>query len=200
LSREVAIRAALRPLAIAAAGRPGTRVIDEFWTPASHERADLATVGDDLHGYEIKSAQDTLRRLPRQVAAFGRIFDRCTAVIAARHEMRADGLLPEWWGLVIVEPGPEPIFLTRREGQANPSVDVELVVRLLWRAEVTQILLDHGVQPDLPGGRSAMWTQLLEALDPSKITAVVRDALRSREHWRGQGGQPRLSSLLSSAR
>jgi hypothetical protein len=198
--RGVAIRAAFRPLAIAAAGRPEARVIDEFWTPASHERADLATVGDDLHGYEIKSAQDTLRRLPRQVAAFGRIFDRCTAIVATRHEMRADGLLPEWWGLIIVEPGPEPIFLTRREGQANPSVDVELVVRLLWRAEVTQILLDHGVQPDRPGGRSAMWTQLLEALDPSKITAVVRDALRSREHWRTQGGQPRLSSLLSSAR
>lgn len=199
MAREVAIRAALRPLAIAAAGRPEARVVDEFWTPASHARADLAAIGRDLHGYEIKSAQDTLRRLPRQVAAFGRIFDRCTAVVAAKHEMGAEGLLPDWWGLVIVEPGPEPTFLTRRDSRANSCVDVELVVRLLWRAEVTKILIDHGVQPDLPGGRSAMWTQLLEALHPSKVTTVVRDALRSRENWRSQGGRPRLSSLLSSA-
>ena len=32
-----------------------------------------------------RPSADTLKRLPRQVVAYGRLFDRCTAVIADRH-------------------------------------------------------------------------------------------------------------------
>ncbi len=193
MPREHAIRAALRPFAIATAEDPRARVIEEFWTPASHERADLAVVGDLLHGYEIKSAADTLRRLPRQAAAFGRVFDRCTAVIAAKHESRANELLPTWWGLVLVEPGHKLTFRVQRSAQPNQGVDATLIVRLLWRDEASQILSGLGVQPDVRGGRSAMWTQLLESLPAKAVREEVRKALRTRERWHNQRGQPRLS-------
>lgn len=200
MAKEIAIRGALRPLAVSAAGESGARVIEEFWTPASHQRADIAAVGRDLHAYEIKSSADTLRRLPGQIEAFSRIFDRCTAVVATRHEERTIELIPDWWGLVVVESEPELSLRMRRTGTANPCVEIELVVRLLWKDEARRILQEHDVRPNLQGGRSAMWAQLLASLQPSALCESVRNALRSREHWRGQQGRPRLSPVPLSAR
>lgn len=198
MSKEVAIRAGLRPLALMDAGEPGARFIEEFWTPVSHRRADLAVIGKELHGYEIKSEADTLRRLPRQVEEFSRIFDRCTAVVAEKHKERAEEILPAWWGLVIVEAGPTLAFRVERGSQRNRGVDLELVVRLLWRAELEEILTYHGVEPDRAGGRSAMWQQVLSALRRPVICTAVRNALREREHWLGQKGTPRLSNSVAA--
>lgn len=200
MAREIAIRGAVRPLAVSAAGEAGARVIEEFWTPASHQRADLAAVGRDLHAYEIKSSADTLQRLPSQIAAFSRIFDRCTAVVATKHEAQTMELIPDWWGLVVVDGDPDLSLNVRRAGKVNRNVEVELVVRLLWKEEASKILKEHDLQPNPLGGRSAMWAQLLASLHPSVICESVRNALRTREHWRGQQGRPRLSPVPVSAR
>jgi hypothetical protein len=198
--REPAIRAGLRSVALGRAADSSARVIEEFWIPRSNARADLAVVGSSLEGYEIKSAADSLRRLPGQVSAFSRVFDRCTAVIASKHELAVYGLLPPWWGVVIVESDAEAVFSTGRVACPNPEIDIELVVRLLWRDEVQRALLEHGVQPDLAGGRSAMWKQLLESLSPVGVRSAVRTALGSRDHWLDQHGQPRLSPAIAPAR
>lgn len=198
VSKEIAIRAALRPRALLDAGEPSARLIEEFWTPVSHRRADLAVIGAELHGYEIKSEADTLRRLPRQVEEFSRIFDRCTAVVAEKHKEKALEFLPAWWGLMIVEAGPALGFRVERKSQRNRDVDLELVVRLLWRAELEEILTHHGVEPDRAGGRSAMWQQVLSALRPPVVCAAVRSALRARDQWLGQKGVPRLSNSVAA--
>jgi hypothetical protein len=54
-----------------------SETIDEFWVPRTNERADLAAIGSRLWGFEIKTDRDTLRRLPRQVEAYNRLFDMC---------------------------------------------------------------------------------------------------------------------------
>ncbi|HEX2070272.1 MAG TPA: sce7726 family protein [Thermoleophilaceae bacterium] len=198
--REPAIRAGLRPVALSRAASSGARVIEEFWIPGSNARADLAVVGSSLEGYEIKSAADSLKRLPAQVSAFSRVFDRCTAVVASRHEPAVYGLLPPWWGVLVLESDSEAVFSTGRVAHPNPEIDIELVVRLLWRDEVQRVLVEHGVQPDLAGGRSAMWKQLLDSLSPAGVRSAVRKALGSRDHWLNQHGQPRLSPALAPAR
>lgn len=199
-AREASIRSALRAVVLSSSACQSARVVEEFWTPMSNERADLVVVGDHLAAYEIKSAADTLRRLPRQVAAFSRLFDRCTAVVATKHEERTIELLPDWWGLLVVPPGLQPRVSVRRAAHQNPTVEIELVVRLLWRDEVARALRDNGVEPDLRGGRTAMWSQLLQAIDAGAIQGVVRRALSAREHWRGQRGNARLSPVPATAR
>lgn len=61
----------------------------EFCIGKSGVRADLvlATRGVDreLIGIEIKSAIDTLQRLPRQIEVYSKFFDRVVIVAAARH-------------------------------------------------------------------------------------------------------------------
>lgn len=81
---EAVVRGALRAhLLTNLAGAKG--IVDELWVPVSHERADVAVIGRGMDGFEIKTERDTLKRLPRQMVAYGRLFDRCTAVVAERH-------------------------------------------------------------------------------------------------------------------
>jgi len=58
---------------------PGEAVwfaVEEFWIPRSNERADVATIGSVIEAFEIKSDRDSLKRPPRQVIAYGRVFSR----------------------------------------------------------------------------------------------------------------------------
>ena len=198
---EAAIRVTLRPLAVAAAEGRDVGVVEEFWLPGTNVRADLAVVASDLHGYEIKSAADTLRRLPRQVDAFGRVFDRCSAVVSGRHLDHSVELIPDWWGVIVVEEAAGlPRLVPQRPSLPNPAIDVELVVRLLWRDEVAEALLFHGTEPDLIGGRGAMWQQLLACADVESIKGTVRTSLRARHGWEGHRGRARLRLAAAPAR
>src|SRR5208283_715095 len=98
---EAIVRSALRAHALA--GIAGARAaLDEVWVPRSNERADVAIIGQRMDGDEIKTERDTLHRLPRRVVAYGRLFDRCTAVIDERHEPNVETILPDWWGITTV--------------------------------------------------------------------------------------------------
>src|SRR5207244_95753 len=97
--------------------------------------------------FEIKSEHDTLRRLPRQADAYGRVFDRCTAVLAERHRDGAVALLPEWWGITTVSVNGHVAFDDARKARPNPRIDPEVLVRLLWREEVGAALSGLGQQP-----------------------------------------------------
>jgi hypothetical protein len=84
------------------AALPRAEAVYEFWVPRSNERADVAVIGPTMDGFEIKTGRDTLRRLPRQAAAYARLFDRCYVVLADRHVEEALDILPEWWGITVI--------------------------------------------------------------------------------------------------
>ena len=49
-------------------------VIDELGIMHGKARVDIAVINGSIHGYEIKSSMDTLKRLPRQMAAYDSCF------------------------------------------------------------------------------------------------------------------------------
>lgn len=157
------------------------RAVEEFWIPASHERADLVVVNGSLAAYEIKSARDRLDRLPRQVSAFSKIFDHCTLVVAERHFERALPAIPEWWGLMVAaDVEPARVFPVR-DSKENPGVDTGCLVRLLWRAEVSAALaMVSPTPPDPTASRARLWRTLLERCDLGELRRVVREALLAR--------------------
>ena len=188
MSAEASVRAALRDHLLAARKRLPTAV-DEFWVPQSNERADLALIGHDMSGYEIKTERDTLGRLPRQAAAYARVFDRCTVVLSARHTQSAVGLLPDWWGVFEVSVNGQVSFDHVRTAGQNSDVDPETLVRLLWRSEVQTALVQLGVEPAPSATRASMWRVLLERLDVGELKTIVRRALRQRD-----GAEARIPS------
>jgi len=68
-----------------AKGRPLPVVTAEFSLNGTGIRADLAVLNGCFYGVEIKSAADTLKRLPSQMAGYAQYFDRTLLVVAPKH-------------------------------------------------------------------------------------------------------------------
>jgi hypothetical protein len=196
VSAEATVRRALRDRLLSQLSGP-RETIEEFWVPRSNERADLVVVGGSLDAFEIKTDRDTLRRLPRQVDAYGRLFDRCTAVVAAKHLDGASDLLPEWWGITLIGEGETPRFEEKRGAQANPRIDPQTLVRLLWRDDAVAALAELGHPPDPGASRGALWGEILDRSSISGLRRTVRLAILNRDpagariptrHFRGALG------------
>lgn len=180
MSTEAAVRSALKEY-LMAAQKPELVAVNEFWVPQSHERADLALIGRELKGYEIKTERDTLLRLPRQALAYGRIFDRCTVVVASRHVEGAIRHLPEWWGVTEISTNGHVNFTNHRSARRNADLDPETLVRLLWRSEVMSALSKLGIDLPANASRMMMWQTLLDRADMRELRGIVRRALRHRD-------------------
>lgn len=144
--RDIDVRIALRRSELARFAHDGeSRVVEEMGIFRGEHRIDAAVVNGHLHGYEIKSAKDTLTRLPTQAAAYGAVFDFLTLVAATGHLERAATLLPPCWGLALAEPdGPHVRITPVRPAIPNPLVDPYHVAQLLWKVEALDLLDRHG--------------------------------------------------------
>src|ERR1700733_13876750 len=100
LLRDIDVRVPLRTM-IRETFPEDSVFLEEMVVPGMDTRIDLAVVNGSLHGFEIKSDVDTLRRLPSQRDSYNSLFDQITLVIAARHFKKALTMIPEWWGVAI---------------------------------------------------------------------------------------------------
>lgn len=179
MSAEAVVRDALRAYLLSR--ERGDQALEELWVPRSNERADLAVLGRTMDGFEIKTERDTLRRLPRQVLAYGRLFDRCTVVVANKHREKVTALVPDWWGITTVSVNGHVSFATVRKPRPNRSLDPETLVRLLWRDEAMAALCSLGVTPDAKAHRSSLWKELMRTASLAQLRHIVRDALVTRD-------------------
>jgi hypothetical protein len=179
------IRKALRERLVAAHGSEAL-IVDELALCEGLVRADLCLVNGALSGFEIKSAADSLGRLPAQVAGYSRVFDYAALVADARHLHQAGDKLPEWWGVYEARRERKGIRVVRlRRGRRNPSLDVASVVQLLWRDEALAVLEQYGVGGGLSRRtRFQLWELLVDQVPTRPLCAAVREALKARGDWR----------------
>jgi hypothetical protein len=169
------------------------RIIHEFDLCQAEARIDVAAINGRLCGWEIKTAADTLARLPRQQEVYSRVFDRVWLVADARHLDRARALIPDWWGVIRIDPVGDDGCALRlvRRSRLNREIQPESVVRLLWRPEVMAELDDLGLAGGLErAARPVLWTALAAAV-PRRISRAelqrrVRRRLMAREDWRSE--------------
>lgn len=178
-------------------------ILDEFPLFGGDVRADMVAMNGAIHGYEIKSDRDRLTRLPRQVEAYGAVFDRASVVLSASHIDPARSLLPEWWEILEVQSvGGGFTFRRLRRGRENPKREARALAALLWKAEALAILeavdLDAGMRS---ATMSEMMDMLAENVSIKKLSALVRQRLLTRGDWlaasrrkRGDGKSPQLAT------
>ena len=167
--------------------RQDTLVIDELGLNHGRCRADIAVVNGYLVGYEIKSDNDSLRRLRDQITAYNAVFDKAFVVVGDRHIDNIQDRVPEWWGVILSSKGPKGAinFNMIRKAQVNRSVDPVSVARLLWRDEAIEIL-QHRRLPSrtLRQPRAVLYKYLAELLNICELRKTVREYLRKRRNWR----------------
>lgn len=165
-----------------------TVIIEELGLCQGEARVDIAVVNGSIHGFEIKSDQDTLKRLPGQIEIYSRSLDSVTLVVGSRHLDQALKIIPKWWGVIVAKENSGHRHLKRRrKGKANPCLDPFAVVQLLWRAEALEALKERGLHRGLANKpRTTLWKKLVEQLPIEELVALVRNILKSRENWRSR--------------
>jgi hypothetical protein len=186
-SGDADVRAVLRPLLLK--GHPvrsRALIIEELGLCQGLARIDLAVISSAIHGFEIKSARDTLDRLEAQVVIFSRVLQRVTLVADQVHMPDVTKMVPRWWGLwkVSHERG-RVVARELREPQDNPQIDPDALVQLLWRDEVLALLEQKNL---LRGYRSqprdVLWSRLAKSIPTKALCLLVAQQLRSRSSWR----------------
>lgn len=161
---------------------PTTEVIDELGIRQALVRVDVAVVNGDLHGYEIKSAADSVRRLPRQVQFYSQVLDFSTLVTARGHVDAALEIVPEWWGLLVATSaqGGVQLEVVRRE-RRNPAVDPRALVELIWHEEAIELLRERNETRGVLGRpRRYAWDRLCDVFELDELRAIVRRLLKRR--------------------
>lgn len=168
---------------------PDTLVIDELGLAHAKSRIDVAVINGCIHGYEIKSAKDTLDRLPAQIGIYRQTLQKLTFVAAPKH---VDGIMtyaPGWCGVIAAEQGSRGgiNFHVVRNAAANPDIDPVMMAHLLWRAEVIDLLGRVGyAAKDLRQPRRQLYELLCRTMTLREITGAIRCVMAQRQTWRDQ--------------
>lgn len=190
---RIAVRGRLRDEHL---GDDDTRIVEEMGIWNGAVRVDLAVINGELSGYELKSARDTLARLPAQANLYNSVFDRVHLVAADRHVDHALAMIPDWWGIITATTVSAAIELNLvRPSCVNPKVDGLQLARLLWKDETLSILQRHGADRGVrSGNREKIAARLVETLTLDDLRSEVRRSLKSRDAWLRQsiGYQPQV--------
>src|SRR5712671_2834380 len=84
---------------------PDTLVIDELGLAHARSRVDVAVISGYIHGYEIKSSQDSLDRLVNQINIYRQALQKVTIVTAHKHLPKVLSGVPGWCGVIEAVPG-----------------------------------------------------------------------------------------------
>lgn len=165
------------------------RLIEELGIHNGDGRVDIATINGIMHGYEIKSDNDTLLRLPKQAEIFNSVFDKITLVVGKKHLFNSIKIIPDWWGIMLVKTNKEgkAVFIQIREASNNMNLDSMSLARLLWKGEALRILEKKG---DAKGyyskPKNSIYCKLLSSIDQKTLKKQVLDTIYFRTDWRSE--------------
>ncbi len=162
------------------------KIIEELGISHGAARIDIAVVNGIMHGYEIKSDQDTLQRLPEQIEIFNAVFDKITLVVGKNHLYGAVTMIPDWWGIMVAKNTSGHIAFNRiREEDFNNGQNGLSIAKLLWREEALRILEDAGKAKGLYSKpRDFIYERLSSVLDRKVLGEKVRETIFVRTDWR----------------
>ena len=180
---DAAIRPALRHRLLRRhAKEADTVLIEELGLCRGKVRVDLTVVNGSLHGFEIKSDRDSLRRLSAQVELYSQVLDRATLVVGDRFAPFATSLVPPWWGVVRVSGNGRGLrFTALRRSRLNPQRNARVLAELLWSEQALALLEQRGASRGMRGKpRRVLWDRVCECLSLDEIATAVRNRLKAK--------------------
>ena len=162
-----------------------SRVIPELDICNGEARIDIAVVNGHLHGFEIKSEQDTLTRLANQVTAYSKVFDYLTLVVAEAHIDSANKLLPECWGIIRASMRQAVSLKVVRPAHINRAVSPFALCQFLWKEELVALSALYGISGLTSKSTKLEFCEVLSrSMKPQILAKSIRETLKSRSSWR----------------
>lgn len=162
------------------------RIINELGICDGDARVDIALVNGRLCGYEIKSDMDTLERLPDQVVAYNKIFDKITIVIGNKFKNKIENYVPEFWGIEIAYINKfGNISIKRlRAAKVNKNTELKAILELLWKEELKELLLKYGNKRLSNKNKRELRDMAMETIPLKDIKNFTRETIKIRKDWR----------------
>lgn len=163
-----------------------SKVVEELKLPVAGAIIDMAVINGSLHGFEIKSAVDTLQRLPSQLEAYSKVFDYLTVVTENKHEAKVAALLPEWVGIYVCCEK-KGIFKIKkiRQSKQNKNREGFFIAKLLWREEILSILEENNISYKKKDRNWLLCEALSKSMDIKLLSDSVRKKLKARScEWK----------------
>lgn len=166
--------------------------LEELGLCRGRVRVDVAVVNGSIHGYEIKSDRDSLRRLAGQAAVYGMVLDRATLVVGSKHVSDAVAAIPDWWEVQVVGSHKSGLRVKRlRQGRKNPARNARALVELLWLEDAQALLAARGgIRGYRRRPRRELWDRICALYAIDEIATAVREQLKARVDQRSS--RPRV--------
>lgn len=142
-------------------------------------RIDMAAMLDGvLTGIEIKSAQDSLKRLPGQKRRFRSRFRQLVMVTEQKHLAGVLAGLPPWWGIWVASDLAGVVTLEYLRAPRDPKkAQAYLLAQALWVAELKAEL---GLEPGSSLRKPAL-VELLVEQGQARVEAALLAAVQARK-------------------
>jgi hypothetical protein len=163
---------------------PDTIILDEFNVCQGEARIDIALINGAMHGFEIKSDHDTLKRLLKQIDVYNRIFDTVTIVTGTTHYNDVIDLVPSWWGVKLAQitDSGETDIKDIRDPQINNCIDPFSLAQFLWRSELLKLLEIYGIDHEVKKmPKFKIWAFVAENIPLLDLKSYVRDCFKKRQ-------------------
>lgn len=161
-----------------------TKIVDELDLCSGLSRIDIAVINGVIHGYEIKSEEDTLNRLPIQMSYYNKSLEKVTIATNKSHLIAVKESIPKWWGVILVNDNKKRKLTEIRKAKTNPQVDGRSLLQLLWRDELLLVVEKHKLGIKRNSNRRILQELIANELEVFTISQEVRDALKARKNWR----------------
>ena len=178
--KEKAIKAALIDWLYSKGHIDDAVLINEMVVANWARRADLALANGRLHGFEIKSAYDSLKRLPGQVESFQKHFDKVTVVAASKFIPEILRDYPDEVGVLEVCLSGDRVMLRQaRSGRIAEVRDRQVIASLITRVELEKLLRQEGIWFQSGASRKEL-LPYVEFLSIKRLKLFALDCIKQR--------------------
>jgi len=162
-----------------------TIIIDELDLCSGLSRIDVAVINGSIHGFEIKSEEDTLVRLPNQISYYNKSLEKVTLVTNPSHLKKVKEIIPGWWGLIAVENDAQNLTINQlKKSETNLEIDSNSILELLWKNELISLAINYSVPIKKSYSKPLLREAITDTVDVTILSYEVRSTLKSRTNWR----------------
>lgn len=158
-------------------------IFEEVGVMYGESIVDLAIISKVFNqAFEIKSAQDSMSRLPKQLKDYLQVFDYITVVSQPSHLDEILGIAPHFVGIMMVYDNGDIEYL--RKPTANPFIRKNKLIQLLWRDEVYRFLRTKGHKGMSSLSNAKIKKLACDTYSLGEIRELVFETLKNRADWK----------------
>jgi len=158
-------------------------IIEELSVHNGNAIADVVTLHNEAHCYEIKGDGDKIERILTQGRYYNLSFRKITLVTTNKHLRKAMLLAPDFWGIMIAEESQNKVLLKYiRKAKNNPDFDKSVALLTLWKDEMLNLVHTKNKQ-DTKKSRAVLAELIAGSKRKMELSQDITLTLLDRQHF-----------------